>query len=217
MDFELNNPANFAKGFLEKSCENGLGSLSKRDIDVLIFHLLIQDGLYRLPEDIFKACRELKLTEAKVRNLYQEAQIKYKQYDENSAKEKFTKLISASTIEYKNDRFVFAVRDPLLKQYIEEWVASVGGFADTSFNKNIVSMNKEIFERIVDKMCKHDFSGLKNRIPKELDILKKAENKKALLRMFMEELVKSAGKEVGSLSIKELGHALKMWITQSLA
>ena len=217
MDFDLKNPADFAKEFLNKYCANGLGSLSKRDADVLVFHLLVQDGMYNLPEDMFKACRELKLTETKVRNLYQESQLKHEQYDEATAREKFVELISKSAIEHKGGRFILAVRDPLLKQYFEEWVASVGGFSDTSFNKNIVSINKTIFERLLDKMCEQTVEDLKAHLPEELDILKEAEDKKALFRMFIEELTKSAGKEAGSLSIKALAQGLKMLITQSMA
>ncbi len=67
-NISLHAPANYSETFLYEYCKNGLGSrFSKRDVDVLVFFLLLQDERYKLPEDIFKACRELKLSETKVR------------------------------------------------------------------------------------------------------------------------------------------------------
>lgn len=98
----LQDPAIFSKTFLDEYCKNGLGSgFSKRDVDVLVFFLLLQDERYTLPEDIFIACRELKLSETKVRRLYQDAQLRYMQYDEEEAKKKFVAVVESGAIEKK--------------------------------------------------------------------------------------------------------------------
>lgn len=73
----MNNAELFANMFLSEYLKKGLGSLNKREVGVLVFYLLIKDGRYQMPRDIFKACRELKLSEARVRNLYQDVQFKY--------------------------------------------------------------------------------------------------------------------------------------------
>ena len=95
-NISLHAPANYSETFLYEYCKNGLGSrFSKRDVDVLVFFLLLQDERYKLPEDIFKACRELKLSETKVRRQYQDAQLRYMQYDEEEAKKKFVAVVES--------------------------------------------------------------------------------------------------------------------------
>ena len=92
----LHAPANYSETFLYEYCKKGLGGgFSKRDVDVLVFFLLLHDERYKLPEDIFIACRELKLSETKVRRLYQDAQLKYMQYDEEEAKKKFVAVVES--------------------------------------------------------------------------------------------------------------------------
>jgi len=60
-----------------------------------VFFLLLQDERYTLPEDLFKACRELRLSETKVRRLYQDTQLRYMQYDEEEAKKRFIGVVES--------------------------------------------------------------------------------------------------------------------------
>ena len=78
-------------------------------MDIFLLHLLIQDGQYSFPKDIFKAARELKLTESRVRNLYQEVQLRYQQLEEEQAKSALVELIEKGAFELKRKRFVFIV------------------------------------------------------------------------------------------------------------
>ena len=165
--------------------------------------------LYKLPEQIFKACRELKLTEAKVRNLYQEVQLKYEQYTENEAKERFISLVNEGTFNRKGDKITFIVREPLLRQYFEEWVAENKGFTDSSFNKNLVTLHKDTFEKVLSYLAVENTKEIQGNFSRELELLNVAENRNGLIRLFTEEFVKSAGKETGALTFSVLGDGLK--------
>jgi hypothetical protein len=206
----LNNPENFATQFIGEYFQSDFGSLSKRDIEILVFHLLLKDGRYDLPKDMFKACRELKLTETKVRNLYQSAQLKYALYDEDEAKARFIELVGEGLIERKGDKLVFIVRDPLLRQYFEEWVAEQGGFTDSSFNKNLVTVHRQTLEAILGFLAIGDIEQIQNHFVGETDLFAQATDRPGLIRLFTEEFFKSAGKEAGALSVKALGMGLKI-------
>jgi hypothetical protein len=215
----LQDPTNFSETFLDEYCKNGLGSgFSKRDVDVLVFFLLLQDKRYTLPEDIFKACRELKLSETKVRRLYQDAQLRYMQYDEEEAKKRFVAVVESGAIEKKGDKLTFTIREPLLRQYFEEWVAKEKGFTDTSFNKNLVTLSTNTFYKVLDHLANPDMpmDKIKHQLEKEgkfeKDILKDANDRQSLLRLFSEEFAKSAGREAGALSIKAAAKALGLMI-----
>lgn len=207
---ELNNPSRFSAAFLKEFLKDGFGSLSKRDVEVLVFNLLLKDEIYDLPCDLFKACRDLKLTEAKVRNLYQASQLKYMQYDENEAKKRFFDIVERGLIERKGNKLIFIVREPLLRQYFEEWVAAKGGFTDSSFNKNLVIVNISIFESILDHLSDFDLNQIRPKFKDELATLEQAQDRPSLIRLFVEEFAKAAGKEAGSMSINGIVAGLKL-------
>ncbi len=215
----LQDPAIFSKTFLDEYCKNGLGSgFSKRDMDVLVFFLLLQDKRYTLPEDIFKACRELKLSERKVRRLYQDAQLRYMQYDEEEAKKKFVAVVESGAIEKKGEKLTFTIREPLLRQYFEEWASKEKGFTDTSFNKNLVTLSVDTFYRVLHYLANSDLpiDTIKHQLDEEgyveNDESRDTNSREGLLRLFLEEFAKSAGREVGALSINAVGRVLRLII-----
>jgi len=163
------DPGKFCETFLAEYCKNGLGvGFTKRDLDVLIFYLLLKDGRYNMPADVYKVCRDLKLSETKVRNLYQDVQLRYNQYDEKIAKNKFIEVVKSESVELRGNKLTFIIRDPLLRQYFEEWVAKVNGFTDSSFNKNLVTVSKKTFSMILDTIFieskKCDIADIKEKI-----------------------------------------------------
>ncbi len=178
--------------------------MQKRDIDVLVMHLLMVDGRYQLPRDIYKAARELSLTETRVRNLYQEVQLRYQQLPETEAKAAFVELVRKRSFELKGNRLVFVVRDPMLGQWFQEWVASVDGFTDSSFNPNLVSVNSKVLLDVLDHIAIAEFPEFEE----ELEAFNEAGGRKPTLRLFVEEFVKSAGNEAGKLSARALATLL---------
>ena len=189
---------------MEEYLAGGLGRMQKRDIDILMLHLLIQDGQYKFPDEIFKAARELKLTETRVRNLYQEVQLRYQQLEEKEAKAALVKLIEKGSFEFNGSRFVFIVRDPMLGQYFQEWVASVDGFTDSSFNSNLVSIDKDVFLKVLKKISVQQFG----EFPAEAGNFNEPNNRPGVLKLFVEEFAKSAGQEAGKMSVHAIAAAL---------
>ena len=201
---QINNSKKFCADLMKEYLAGGLGRMQKRDIDILMLHLLIQDGQYKFPDEIFKAARELKLTETRVRNLYQEVQLRYQQLEEKEAKAALVKLIEKRSFELKGNKFVFMVRDPMLGQYFQEWVASVDGFTDSSFNSNLVSINKDVFLKVLNKISVQQFG----KFPTEARNFNEPNNRPGVLKLFVEEFAKSAGQEAGKMSAKAIAAAL---------
>ena len=120
-----------------------------------------------MPADIYKVCRDLKLSETKVRNLYQDVQLRYNQYNKKIAKKKFIEVVKSESVELGRNKLTFIIRDPLLRQYFEEWVAKVNGFTDSSFNRNLVTVSKKTFSMILDSIfikSKYDIAYIKKKI-----------------------------------------------------
>lgn len=49
----------------------------------------------------------------------------------------FVSLMETLRFEVSAARYTFIVRDPLLRQFFEEWVPRVNGFSHSSFNSNL--------------------------------------------------------------------------------
>ena len=203
-EIEIRKPSRFCEVFLSNYLAGGLGRMQKRDIDVLVMHLLIADGRYQFPNDIFRAARELSLTEARVRNLYQEVQLRYQQLPEQDAKAALVQLIEKRAFELKGKRLVFVVRDPMLGQWFQEWVASVDGFTDSSFNPNLVSVHHQVFLKVLDNIAVDQVPEFED----ELSQFNEAGGRKATLKLFVDEFVKSAGNESGKLGVRALATVL---------
>ena len=66
---ELKDPAGFANEFLRLTLLQGFQSLTKRDLELLIFVLLERDGAIARGESNFAAASRLRVTPAKVKAL----------------------------------------------------------------------------------------------------------------------------------------------------
>lgn len=203
-NIKIKNPEKFCNLFIAEYLTGGLGRLQKRDAEILVLHLLIEDGRYDLPKDIFQACRDLRLTEARIRNLYQEVQLRYKQLSLEEAKEKFVEIFKKKAYKISGDRITFTVRDPMLGQFFEEWVAKADGFTDSSFNKNLVTVDKEVLSKVIGQLATKEIG----EFPEEAAVLNEAKSKPGLFRLFAEEFVKSAGKESGKLTAQGAAAAI---------
>ncbi|MCM8530227.1 MAG: hypothetical protein NE330_03625 [Lentisphaeraceae bacterium] len=151
---KLNNAEKFAEVFLDHYLARGMGSLQKRDLDVLVFSLLLDDGVFGEELNTFKAARLLQLSEAKVRNLYFDSQLKYDHYTDEQAIEDFIELVSKGLFEASSGHVTFIIREPMFKQYFEEWVSNHNGFTDSSFNKQLVKVSRDLLVEILCSLIK---------------------------------------------------------------
>ena len=92
----------------------------------------------------------------------------------------------------------------MLGQWFQEWVVDVDGFTDSSFNPNLVSVNKEVLRNVLDNIAVDEIPGFEA----DLEAFNEAGNRKAKLELFVEELVKSAGKEAGAPGVRLLAKVL---------
>jgi len=184
--------------------------MSKRDVEILVLYLLMLDGHFDFPEDIYRACRELRLTETRMRGLYSEVQLRYMQYGPDEARLKFIELVRSGSFESnRNGSVTFIVRDPLLHQYFEEWVADQDGFTDSSFNKNLVTVSVDVLASVIEALTVVGFEDVRDRFKGELAGLNEASDLRSLSRMFAVEFSKSAGAAAGRLSAEGLAMGLR--------
>ncbi len=186
---KVRNPGKFVDEFLKEYLDRGFGTLAKRDFEILVFHLLIKHGYFDAPLNYFEASRRLGMSERRVKNFHQDVQLRYAQYTEQEARERFVRLFESQRVEVSGDRYRFQVTDPFLNQVFREWVAGVGGFTDSSFNADIVSLPKHVFLKVLEKLTTAQrLNEIKDALPDVIiDEVRNKPTKKGLIRAFTEK------------------------------
>ncbi len=149
---EIQNPQGFAQDFLTHYLASGFGGMQKRDLDTLVFGLLLKYGAFGGSADAPDSTEisfQLGISPARVRNLLRDAQLRYLQYDEHEAKVRLVRLFETSRFERKESHIIFSVSDPLLQQYFIHWVSRVKGFHDTTFNPNLIKVSYEVLADVL--------------------------------------------------------------------
>jgi len=76
----INDPKNFSQKFITKFLGNGFGAVPKREVEVYVLYLLLEDGQFVNRDgefDYHEMSLSLRISETKVRDLVYEAELKY--------------------------------------------------------------------------------------------------------------------------------------------
>lgn len=127
-----------AESFLEY-CTQHFGRLNKKDYELAVFHLLLQNELKDCSD--FAISRKLKITEAKVKQLRYEVNLVIEKND-SVYREELMQLMSTASYKFADSdkKIQFCVNDKMLRLFLNDQLNQIGSFADSSFNSNIVSV-----------------------------------------------------------------------------
>ena len=127
-----------AESFLEY-CTQHFGRLNKKDYELAVFHLLLQNELKDCSD--FAISRKLKITEAKVKQLRYEVNLVIEKND-SDYREELMQLMSTASYKFADGgkKIQFCVNDKMLRLFLNDQLNQIGSFADSSFNSNIVSV-----------------------------------------------------------------------------
>lgn len=169
-DFEDINKEEFFDRFLEEYFRRGIGSLSKKDIDILILKLILdQIGEAHDQElDVYQLSRKLKISITKLRALIKEVQIRYGQIDEEIVKRRLIYLFSRKRWIIEGKYIQLSIIDPMLRDYLSEMIFNLNSFADYSFNPEILKIEIEVFIKIIRKLSEKSLNDIICSIPEEL-------------------------------------------------
>jgi len=125
---KTNGESSFAREFLNHYLKNGMGSMSKSDIDALVMHLLdIHAGEQGRPLGAYPnqvASERLRVPLSKIKRLRYEAGLKYGGRPEDEARRRFALQLAKAGLEFDKagehvTRIVFVVEDILAKNWIQ--------------------------------------------------------------------------------------------------
>jgi hypothetical protein len=209
LPINLNNADVLSRAFLTKFLENGFGALPKRELEIYLLYLLLQDGQFKNANqelDYHEMSLALRMSETKVRNLIYEVELKYAPLAEFDSA--LIQLIEQNRFEVTPDKtqIRFSVQSPLLKQAFEYEVRQLGGISDGSFAKHIVTIKQATFAKLLDRLFgeKVDSEILAGVEAELSESATPAEQRAGLFRLFAEEFVKTSGVKSAEMAFDSL-------------
>lgn len=129
---------------------NPFGSMLKTDVDLLLFHLLRKHGAFA-GDSQFTICKKLRISEAKVKKLLYESELRFGEFDEEKQyTEQLRAIIEKAQISKDGNKIQFAVEDPFLRQLLSAKLKERNTFCDTSYNREIISVSPETFTQLLE-------------------------------------------------------------------
>lgn len=188
------NEIEFLNELMSFYLNNGLGSLTKKEIDIFIFYLIdkYQKNQSNEWSNYDWSCL-LKISETKIKNLRLEVGIRYASDDEEDFNLwiKFLDLIKEGYIEKEDSKYIITIEDPYLLRFIEHKLKLLKlATTDYSFNKERIKFKPDSLEKLIklageeigtnqsyaeNKIKSIKWDSLRSEIGKELyDMFKRA-------------------------------------------
>ncbi|MBQ4485013.1 MAG: hypothetical protein II934_08465 [Prevotella sp.] len=176
----------------------GFGSMSKNDFEVWIFYYLMQNHLNG--KDNYDISVELRIPESKVKRLRYEAELKYgNPQDKIMYLEAFETLLKKSILKKDGSCVQFVVENLQLRKYLDSTLKKGGRFSNTSFNKEIVSIDIEDLEYLLQTFWPdNDWSIISKKAEKKLG--KNNVTLKEIIKTFVLSSVQQTGKIIVNLT-----------------
>lgn len=147
----------FANNLFNELSKLPFGSLPKAELELVILHSIIEahGGYDKLNEFDIELQRSLKLSQTKFKNKILEAQLRYDNR-ENMAKNFLRKIFiqdDFSKLKFdRHDNLILYISNPLTLDSLKAFFDSKEIINDTSFNKSILTIEKEGLLRILTKI-----------------------------------------------------------------
>ena len=137
--------------FMNVYLDKGFGVMNKTEIETLMYHVFRKHDL--LTGKCFDDSFKLQIPEAKARKLIYESQVKYagRNEDELTAylRTSVGKCLTHAFLSKNGKEIRFAIEDRYLRVALNAKLRANHYFADTSFNKDIISLDENAFREMI--------------------------------------------------------------------
>ena len=150
LELTKSEAAGFSARFLSVFLANGFGAMPKREIEILVFHLLTETKAHGQLTS-YELSNKLRISENRVRTLRLEASLRYRQSSHREAIQRLGVMFlkdAAIRPVIEGNYLLMEVEDPVLQRELEEAARKAGYYADSSFRRQIVRIKPHVFVKI---------------------------------------------------------------------
>lgn len=162
---ELKDPAGFANEFLRLTLLQGFQSLTKRDLELLIFVLLERDGAILRAESNFTVASHLRVTSAKVKALRRDGYARWRALVPEESDAALQRIVATVLTETnlrsgakhvsersRKDGFLaIRIEHPDDQQQFEQAILDVGALPVYERNRDVVAVRFDTLLKIAEK------------------------------------------------------------------
>jgi hypothetical protein len=193
--------AEYCHQFLNRYLERGFGTLSKREIDRLVFALLVDTKRVADLEDHFAASRQLKVTPAKAANLAYEYKLhRQPNLGADELRQRFGELLRNTNLGKAQHKVALEVRDRVLREEVEQEILRLKLAApDYSFNRNLLLLDFQTFSALVSAFAgEAAMKRIEAELKKHKELPQGLPSPQALLTKLLEHAAGRAGDELST-------------------
>ncbi len=203
----------FKKDFLSSYLHGGMGSLSKRDIDALVMHLLdeqgLDDGLPLKNLSNQQLSVKLRVSTARIKSLRYEATLKHVSNNEKVAKWRFLEAIAKSKFDSDKNKIAFIIEDAFTKNWLQGILKDNGLVFDNSFNTEVVKVDSDGLVSVLEVL--YDKESVKS-LKKNIDSVKAMKEKLSFAEV-KKEFIKGAANALGETATSAVTKGLLSMIS----
>lgn len=132
--------AAFGKEFVAKYMAGGFGAMSKREIDLLVFHLLSQTAPLREKER-YEMANTLRIAEKRIDSLRRDSAMRHAPFNHAATLAQVARALfvtGAARPSLVDGKLEFPLEDAIQRRELNYAVRKVGYAIDTSFNSDVV-------------------------------------------------------------------------------
>jgi len=198
--------------FLEWYSTPSFGSMTKHDVDLQVFAVLKQIGVFPKNPDVYEVMRMLKVTRSKARNLIYESSLR--KMENSELEDELKQILSKPILEKDGSKISLQIENPLLTDYIKTKLKECGHLSDGSFSPELIKMSVEAFADLFVKL----FPNKEQHLNKELRKLKVKNT--VSLKQILPGILRFAAKTVGGKVLEDVTDDIityaKDWINDAI-
>ena len=147
--------------FLNKYTNPAFGTLTKKEIDLLVFEMLEKVDVIN-EKDMYENQLKLKITSTKIRSMFYELELRRRNKD--SLDSEMKEIIKKPVILKSGEIFKLQIDNPLLIDHIRAKLKELGYVSDGSFSRDIVTLSDEgyfaLINSLIDEADKNKYEKL---------------------------------------------------------
>ena len=176
-----------------------LGSMSKHDIDLLIYETIVTLDIIKEDATIYDVMRDLKVTRSKARNLIYEYKLR-KTENEDVLKTELRELLKTPLLSNQSDNVQLEVDNPYLIDFIRNELKKLGHITDGSFHAELVKMSADAFSTLYESTLTNE-----NKVAIKRKLVKLGVKEDTSIKAILPSMIKGVAKTVAKGAFGKVG------------
>lgn len=144
----------FGEKFVGRFLAHGFGTMTKAEIDILVYHLLSESSEIKGKSN-YHVANKLQITESKVKSMRLSSALKYKQANHKAVLANIVTRVTDEMAkpEFEGGKVTITIENPVEQRELEHAIKSIGRNIEYGLNKELLKISPiALFELVVSNL-----------------------------------------------------------------